>query len=73
MKKIDGDIIILRQKSQSYDLQFLRYGVRHKIFFHFRPLFALLPPPLIILNIKILKKNEKNARRYYPFIHTFVP
>ena len=35
MKKIAGDIIILHmyQKSQSYDLQFLRHGVRRTEFF----------------------------------------
>ena len=40
-----------------------------KCFCHFGPFFALLSPPLLILNIKILKKNEKNAWRFYPFIH----
>ena len=67
------------QISQSYDVQFLRYWVRITNFFvilsHF---FTLLPPPpsLIIPKIKILKKkkrNEKNALRYYPFIHKCVP
>ena len=44
-----------------------------KHFCHFGPLFAFLPLPLMILNIKILKKNEKNAWIYHPFIHTSVP
>ena len=44
-----------------------------RIFCHFGPFFALLQPPLMIQKIKILKKNEKNVWRYYPFIQTCVP
>ena len=35
----------MHQKSQSYDVWFLTFGVRQKIFCHFGPFFALLPPP----------------------------
>ena len=31
------------QKWQSYETQFLKYGVRHRIFCHFGPFFAPLP------------------------------
>ena len=31
------------QKSQSHEVWFLRYGVRQTIFYHYGPLFALLP------------------------------
>ena len=36
----------VHQKPQSYEVQFwlLRYRVRHRIFCHFWPFFALLPP-----------------------------
>ena len=77
MKKFARDIIILHmhQKSQSYDVWFLRYGVRQAEFFIilFGSFFAILTPPallpLMILKIKILKKKEKYDWRYYPFIH----
>ena len=45
-KKTTGDVIILHMctKNQSYDLCFLRYGIRQDIIFcHFGPFFALLP------------------------------
>ena len=52
---------------------FMRHEYKPKdIFGHFEPFFALLSP-LMILKIKILKKNEKHAWRYYPFIDTCVP
>ena len=68
------------QKSQSYDIRFLRYGVTDRIFCHFRPFFIvlppyhLLPPPLMTSKIKILKKktktkNEKNDQRYNHMIY----
>ena len=62
----------VHQKSQSYDVQFLRYGVRlTKMFCHFERFFALLPPPPP--NDPEYQNFEKNAWRYYPFIHTCVP
>ena len=45
-KKASGDLIIythMYQKSQSYDVCFLRYEIQHIIFGHFVPFFALLP------------------------------
>ena len=76
MKNIARDIIILHvyQKPKSYELQLLRYGMRH--FFlqqesnrncHFRPFFALLPHHWT----RKLKfgKNVNNTWRYYPFTH----
>ena len=39
-------ILHVYQKPQSYEVQFLRYRVRQNFFCHFRPFFALLPPPL---------------------------
>ena len=49
----------MHQKSQSYDVQFLRYRVRHKNFCHFRPFFCPFASPLKIPNIKVLKKWKK--------------
>ena len=53
------DFTHVRLKSQSYDVQFLRFGVGEtKIFVtlgHFSPFYL----PLMILNIKILKKMKK--------------
>ena len=50
----------VHQKSQSDDIRFLRYGVRlTKFFCHVGPFFAILPPLLMIPNIKILKKMKK--------------
>ena len=60
--------IHVHQKSQSYDVQFLRYGVSQTNFFvilgHFLPFYhpSPLPPNLMILNIKILKKMKKMPR-----------
>ena len=64
------------QKPRSYELQLLRYGMRHFFFFlqqesnrdcHFRPFFALLPhywPRKLKFG-----KNVNNTWRYYPFTH----
>ena len=58
------------QKSQSYDVWFLRYWVRqHNL--SFWAIFCLFTP-LMTTKIKILKKWKQNAWRYYPFIHTCV-
>ena len=46
------------QKSQSYDVWFLRY---RQNFLSFWVIFALLPSPLMISNIKIKKKQKKMA------------
>ena len=59
----------VHQKSQSYYVRFLRCGVRQtKKKFHFGPFFVLLLPPLMILNIKILKKME--ILPFYTYICT---
>ena len=64
------------QKSQSNDVQFLRYGVRQTEFFvilgHFLPFHH--PPTLMIPKIKILKKMKMAGdiilfTFFYPFIH----
>ena len=55
----------VHQKSQSYNVRFLRYGVRQTIFFgilgQFLPFYPLSPAPLsrMILTIKILKNMKK--------------
>ena len=54
------------QKSQWYDLQFLRYREWKTEIGNFGSFFSLLSFSLIILKTKILKK-WKNAWRYYPF------
>ena len=63
----------MHEKLQSHDVWFLKYRVRQTKFFvilgHFLPFHH---PHLVILIIKI-KKNNKNAWRYYPFIHTCAP
>ena len=59
----------MHRKSQSHDVRFLKYRVRQTKFLvilgHFLPFYH---PQLMILNIKIKKKN-KNAWRCYPFIY----
>ena len=58
-KKIAGDMIL--HILQLYEVQFLRYGVRQKIFVIlglFLP-FIPPPPPLITQKTKILKKWKK--------------
>ena len=54
------------QKSQSHDVWFLIWAI-------FCPFITPYPHPTLIPKIKFLIKNEKNAWRYYPFIHTCVP
>ena len=48
-----------------------------KIFCHLGPFFALLPFFALFdsenQNFEKKIKNEKNAWRYYPFMHTCVP
>ena len=54
----------------SYDVCLFRYGVqRTYFFFHFRPIFALLPH-YWCQKLK-LGKNVKNTRRYYPFAYAY--
>ena len=55
------------QKSQSCDIWFLRRGVRQTIFCHFGPFFALLPPPLMIPKMKILKEKFKKSLEILSF------
>ena len=60
----------VHQKSQSYDVRFLRFGVKQTKNFvnlgHF--LLFYLPPNNLEYNN--FEKNEKYAWRYYPFTHT---
>ena len=65
-----ASFILVQQKTQSYDVCLLRYGVRHFIiFYHFRPIFALLhhywPKKWKF------RKNVKNTWGYYPFTHVY--
>ena len=60
---------LVQQKTWSYDVCLLRYGVRQTIFCYFRPVFALLPhywPQKLKFG-----KNVKNTCRYYPFTHVY--
>ena len=60
---------LVQQKTWSYDVCLLRYGVRQTIFCYFRPVFALLPhywPQKLKFG-----KNVKNTWRYYPFTHVY--
>ena len=61
----------VHQKPQSYDVQFLRYWVRQTkisvILDHFLPFYLSPPPPLMIPNIKILKKNRKKDLKILSF------
>ena len=61
----------VHQKSQPYDVWFLRYRVRQTEFFvilgHFLPFYHPSTAP------KDPEKKKKNAWRYYPFIHTCGP
>ena len=52
------------QKSQSYEVQLLRYRVRDRIFCHFRPIFALLPH-YWHWKLKFRKNLKKKHGRYY--------
>ena len=57
------------QKSKSYDVCFLRYGIQQTIFYHFRPFFVLLShywPQ----KIKIWNKC-KRTWRYCPITHVY--
>ena len=58
----------VHQKPQSYDVQFLRYWVRQR-FLLFWIIFCPFtsPPPLMIPNIKILKKNRKKDLKILSF------
>ena len=60
------------KKSQSYDVWFLRYKVRHSEFFvilgHFLPFYH---PHPISQKSKLKKKYWKTASRYYTFTHVY--
>ena len=60
MKKIAGYIIILHmyQKSQSYEVWFLRYGVRHRFFFLVLDRFLSFYPPSNLKNKNFEKKKK---------------
>ena len=65
MKKIAGDILILHKctKNHNHEVQFLRNGVRQKIFCHFGPFSAILPQKWKF------GINVKKPLRYYPITH----
>ena len=66
MKKLAGDIIILQKftKNQSYEVQFLKYGVRSDISFcNFGPFFAILLPPSPPNNWE--NQNFKKVKKAY--------
>ena len=69
-KKMLGYMILLHQKWKSYDVWFLRNGVRHS----FLLFWAILCPftPLKIWKIKILKEKKKKHLRISSF-YTCVP
>ena len=74
LEKFAGDVIILHvyQKSQSYDVRFLRYRVRQTEFFDIMGHYLPFDHPHSHLpnnpkNQNFEKKNEKNAWRCYPF------
>ena len=70
MKKFAGGTIILHMctKNHNRDVWFLRYGVRQTNFFlSFWAIFSPFTSPLMILNIKILKKNEKKCLEILSF------
>ena len=58
MKKTAGDIIILPKKTQSYEVQFLRYGMRMRQSEFFVTLGHFTP--LTTKKFKIKNKNEKS-------------
>ena len=62
MKKLAGNIIIFHMCTKITIIWCTVLEIRSetdKSFCHFGPFFSLLPPPLMILNIKILKKMRK--------------
>ena len=62
--------IHVHQKSQLYDVQFLRY--KQNFFVLLGYFFALLPPPLLLVpNIKILKKKKKKKWKKWLEILSF--
>ena len=70
MKKFAGDIICVPKITIIWCTLPLIWSETGKKFCHFAPFFAILPIPLMIPKIKILKekkKNEKNASRYKSF------
>ena len=71
MKNITGDIIYAYQKSQSYDVWFLRYGVRQaKIFVNFRAIFYPFTHKQSAKS-KFWKKEKKH--REILLVYTSVP
>ena len=60
---------LVQQKTRSYDVCLLRYGVQQKIFCHFRPFFAILSQ-YWPWKLKF-GKNVKNSWKCYPFTHVY--
>ena len=60
----------VHQKPQSYDVWFLKYRQNFFVIWH---IFCPFTSPSNDPEYQNFEKNEKNAWRYYPFIHTCVP
>ena len=63
--------IQMYQKPQSYEVWFLRYGVRHIIFCHFGPCFTLLtlPPSPNNLENQNFEKLKKASRDHFTHVY----
>ena len=73
-EKKPGDIIILQMcaTNDNHDVWFQIYGATNRFFCYFRSFFTLLPTPLTICKIKILKKWKKKHQEIL-FFYTCVP
>ena len=71
-KEAPGDIILHKctQKSWSYAILILRYGVRCNFYFSFWAIFCLFIP-LTAQESKTLTNEKKNPWRYHHFTHVY--
>ena len=61
MEKFAGNIVILHMCTKNHNHMLYGSWDTDKYFCHFGQFFAILPPPLMIPNIKTLKKMKKMA------------